>query len=44
MAEVEYAKKVLVIGDAAVGKTSFVRRVTDGRFVGDYIRDTVGSE
>lgn len=44
MATNEYAKKVLVIGDAGVGKTSFVRRVTEGRFIGEYIRDTVGSE
>lgn len=44
MAATEYAKKVLVIGDASVGKTSFVRRITEGRFIGEYVRDTVGSE
>ncbi|XP_011405994.1 PREDICTED: ras-related protein Rab-7L1-like [Amphimedon queenslandica] len=37
----EYTKKVIVIGDSAVGKTSFIARVTEGRFISDH-KATIG--
>lgn len=39
----EYNKKVIVIGEQGVGKTSFVARVTEGRFISEY-KATVGGE
>ena len=37
----EYTKKVVVIGDVGVGKTSFVARVTEGRFISEH-KTTIG--
>ena len=37
----EYQKKVIVLGDVGVGKTSFVARVTEGRFINEH-KSTVG--
>lgn len=37
----EYTKKVIVIGDVGVGKTSFVARVTEGRFINEH-KTTIG--
>ena len=39
----EYTKKVIVIGDSAVGKTSFIARVTEGRFISDH-KATIGGK
>lgn len=41
--QMEYNKKVIVIGDVGVGKTSFVARVTEGRFITEY-KSTVGGK
>ena len=37
----EYTKKVIVIGDMGVGKTSFVARVTEGRYLNEH-KTTIG--
>jgi small GTP-binding protein len=37
----EYTKKVIVVGDVLVGKTSFVARVTEGRFISEH-KTTIG--
>ena len=37
----EYTKKVIVIGDMGVGKTSFVARVTEGRYLNEH-KMTIG--
>lgn len=37
----EYTKKVIVVGDVGVGKTSFIARVTEGRFISDH-KTTIG--
>lgn len=37
----EYTKKVVVVGDVGVGKTSFVARVTEGRFISEH-KTTIG--
>ena len=36
-------KKVIVIGDGAVGKTCFVSKVAENRFIPNYIA-TIGGE
>lgn len=37
----EYALKIVVLGDPKVGKTTFIRKLTQGDFISDYAR-TVG--
>ena len=39
----EVTRKVLVIGNGLVGKTAFVCRVTEGKFIGEY-KQTMGGE
>ena len=39
----EYTKKVIVVGDVLVGKTSFVARVTEGRFIAEH-KTTIGGK
>lgn len=39
----ENAKKVIVIGDGYVGKTCFVSKVTEGKFLNNY-KQTIGGE
>lgn len=37
----EITKKIIVVGDVGVGKTSFVARVTEGRFISEH-KTTIG--
>ena len=41
--EPEFTFKILLLGDAAVGKTSLIRRFVEGKFEKDYIM-TIGME
>ena len=41
MATTELTKKVIVIGDSGVGKTAFVARVSENRFISEY-KATIG--
>jgi len=43
MQNTENSKKVIVIGDGVVGKTSLVSKITEGRFINNYFM-TVGGE
>lgn len=38
----EVTRKVLVIGDCGVGKTSFVWRCSGGKFLGNNYKPTIG--
>lgn len=44
VAKEEITRKVLVIGDCGVGKTSFVWRCSGGKFLGNNYKPTVGSK
>ena len=39
----ENTKKVIIIGDGFVGKTCFVAKVTEGKFINNY-HCTIGGE
>ena len=41
--KIELTKKVIVIGDSGVGKTAFVARVSENRFISEY-KATIGGK